>query len=236
MFSKFTKILRLELSAELLVPVVIIVLYVAFLLSIRGTLPTSEDLVAHLSSLYERFGYELIFIGATLEALVMVNFFVPGAVAVAFGAVFARSGQLDLTYAVLAAVSGAILGFIIDFILGYFGFGEILKRLGYGNFLTQAREAIEYSGIRTFGLGFIHPNIGSFVSLAAGTLKMRFINFLIFTALSTLIWVSFWGILVFALGEVFLVILTKYIWVLILLVLSAWILTTMYGSIKKTQK
>lgn len=230
--NKFSQLLKFELSTELIVPVILIALYLVFLISLRGTIPSSEELIAHLASLYERFGYEVIFIGAMLEALILVNLFVPGSVAVAFGAVFARSGQVDLTSAVLAAAAGAIFGFIIDFSLGYFGFGKIIKRLGYGNFINRAKIQIEKYGVKTFILGFIHPNIGSFISLAAGTLKSSFIPFLVLSALSTLAWVSFWGIVVFALGEVFLIILTKYIWVLILLVLSAWILSSLYGKVK----
>lgn len=233
MLSKFTKILRLDLSTELIVPIVLISLYVGFLIALRGTIPTSAELIAHLSSLYERFGYEVIFIGAALEALVLVNLFVPGTVAVAFGAIFARSGEVNLTLAVLAGTSGAIFGFIIDFLLGYFGFGKLIKRLGYGSFIEKAKNQLEKYGVKTFMLGFIHPNIGSFISFAAGAIKLNFLWFLILAGLSTLAWVSFWGILVFAIGEVFLIILTKYIWILIFLVLSVWILSTIYGKTKK---
>lgn len=232
MISKFSKILRLDLSTELFVPVILIVLYIIFLISLRGSIPSSEELISHLASLYERFGYEVIFIGAALEALVVVNLFVPGSVAVAFGAVFARSGQVDLTLAVLAGTFGAMVGFIIDFLLGYLGFGRIIKRLGYGNLIGKARIQIEKYRVKTFILGFIHPNIGSFISLAAGTLKIGLARFLVLSSLSTLAWVSLWGILVFALGEVFLIILTKYVWVVILLVLSVWILSSLYGKTK----
>lgn len=230
--NKFAQLLKFELSTELIVPALLIAFYITFLLLLKGTIPSSEELIAHLGSLYGRFGYEVIFIGATLEALLLVNLFVPGSVAVAFGAIFARSGQVDLTYAVIAAALGAIFGFIIDFAVGYFGFGVFIKRLGYGNIIEKAKNQIKKYGVKTFILGFIHPNIGSFVALASGALKMNFLTFLTLSSLSTLAWVSFWGLLVFALGEVFLIILTKYIWVLILLVLSVWILSTLYGKAK----
>ena len=231
--KKFAQLLKIELSTELIVPAVLIAFYISFLILLRGTIPSSGELIDHLGSLYERFGYEVIFIGAMLEALVLVNLFVPGSVAVAFGAIFARSGQVDLTYAVLAAAMGAIFGFIIDFIVGYFGFGTLVQRSGYGNFIEKAKNQIKKYGVKTFILGFIHPNIGSFVALSAGILKLPFLTFLVLTFLSTLAWVSLWGLLVFALGEVFLIILTKYIWVLVLLVLSVWILSILYGKSKR---
>lgn len=227
--KKFAQLLKIELSTELIVPVFLIGLYISFLILLKGTIPSSEELIGRLASLYERFGYEVIFIGAVLEALILVNLFVPGSVAVAFGAIFARSGQVDLTYAVIAAALGAIFGFLADFAIGYFGFGVLIKRFGYGTFIEKAKNQIRKYGVKTFILGFIHPNIGSFVALAGGALKMNFLTFFVLSSLSTLAWVSFWGILVFALGEVFLIILTKYIWVLILLVLSVWVLSSLYS-------
>ena len=231
--SKFSKILRLELSTELIIPIVLIALYVGFLLAFRGSIPTSEELISRLAGLYERFGYEVIFIGAALEALVVINLFVPGSVAVAFGAIFARSGQVDLTWAVLAASLGAIVGYTADFIFGYFGFGKMVKRLDYGGILTKARVQIEKNDTAAFILGFIHPNVGSFISFAAGTLRSSFTTFLILATLSTFAWVSFWAILIFALGDVFLIVLTKYIWVVVLLVLSIWVLSGLYGKRKE---
>lgn len=231
--KNLTKLLRLELSTELIIPILLIILYVGFLLAFRGSIPTSDEIISHLAGLYERFGYEVIFFGAALEALVVVNLFVPGSVAVAFGAIFARSGQVDLTWAVLAASLGAIIGYIIDFLLGYFGFGKIVKRLNYGGFLAKTRSQIEKNDMATFILGFIHPNVGSLIAFAAGTLRSSLSTFLILSTLSTFAWVSFWAILVFALGDVFLIILTKYIWVVVLLVLSIWVLTTLYGKAKE---
>ena len=232
--KNLNKLLRLELSTELIIPVVLTVLYVGFLIAFRGSIPTSEELISHLAGLYERFGYEVIFIGAMLEALVVINLFVPGSVAVAFGAIFARSGQVDLTWAVLAAALGAIVGYTLDFILGYFGFGRIVKRLDYGGVLAKISRQVEKNDVTTFILGFIHPNIGSFISFAAGTLRTSFITFLILSILCTFAWVSFWAILVFALGDVFLIILTKYIWVVVLLVLSIWLLSSLYGRAKES--
>lgn len=194
-------------------------------------MPSSEELVKELASLYKRFGYEVIFLGSLLEALILVNFFIPGAAAVAFGAVFARSGEVDLALAVIFASLGAIIGFLIDFLLGYFGFGQIFKKLGYGQLLERAKEKIQ-SSYSAFSLGFIHPNLGSLVSLAAGTIKMRFLSFLGISALSTVAFFCLWGILFFAAGEVLLILLTRYFFVIMLLILSFWILTIIYGKSK----
>lgn len=215
-----------------MIPVLVISLYLVLLIIIRQSLPSSEDFVSQLSSLYGRYGYEIVFLGSILEALVLVNFFAPGAVAMGLGAVFARAGQLDLTLAILTAVAGAIIGYTLDFILGLFGFSAFLEKTDFGKTLGKIRNRLEKSKMRSLSLGFIHPNIGSFLSLAAGTLRMHFIQFSLLALLSTLAWYSLWGIMVFVLGEVFLTVLTKYAFVLILLALSVWILSVVYGRRK----
>jgi len=227
------KVLRIELSSELIAPITILLIYIALLIFLRGSMPTSEEIFANLTNLYRRFGYEVVFLGALLEALLLVNLIVPGLIIVAFGAIFARAGEIDLTTLVVVAVVGAVLGYIIDFLLGYFGFGKIIKKIGYGKILTQAKSQLEKSLVPTFALGFIQPNIGSFIALAAGALKINFRTFMLLTTLSTVAWASFWAVLIFALGEVFLIILTKYIWIVVLFALSVWLLTTLYSS-KKT--
>lgn len=225
--------LRSLISASLLAPLIFIGIYVTFLLALKGSMPTSAEIVENLTRLYERFGYEIIIIGAFLESLVMVNLFVPGASAVTLGAIFARSGQTDLTLAVLAASFGAILGYLVDFYLGKFGFGLVFRVFGSGEAVNKAKNRVEKSATKTFAFSFIHPNIGSIVALAAGAVSMKFKNFLVLSSLSTFAWFSFWGVVVFALGDVFLVVLTKYIWIVVLMFLSIWLLVSLCGNAKR---
>lgn len=216
--SKLSGFFRLFLSTSIIVPLILVILYGAFLMAVKGTIPSADLLIQHLSSLYTRFGYEVVFLGAFLEALVMINLFVPGATAAGLGAVFARSGQLDLTFVVLAASLGAILGYLIDYLLGYFGIGMFLQKFKINR---------KISG-KTFTLGFIHTSTGSVIALSSGAFKMPLSLFLPLMIFSTLAWVCLWGLLIFALGEVFLIILLKYAWVLILLAISVWALTYVY--------
>lgn len=231
--KKLLDLLKLSISLETLVPLIVIISYVLLLIILRGALPTPNELISHAASLYERFGYEVIFTGAALEAMVLINLVVPGITAVALGAVFARSGQTDLAYVIAAASLGAMLGYILDFFLGYFGFGKILKKIGQESVLNKARQNLEKSGIKSFGLGFVHPDVGSFMALAAGTLRMKFIEFMILSVLSTVFWVSFWGLVIFALGDIFLIVLTKYFSILVVMLISAWILINIHSKIKR---
>lgn len=227
------KLVKVFLHPSALAPVGLLIAYGIFLLVVKDSSPTSAQLVNSFSKLYAKYGYEVIFFGALLEALVMVNLFVPGAAAVALGAVFARTGDVDLSLAVLAGAGGALVGYSIDFALGYFGFHEVIEKLGYDKILHKTKSRVQKSSLISFTVGFIHPNIGALISLAAGILKLDFKGFFGLVSLSTLAWYSFWGILIFAVGEAFLTIFTKYGFVLVLLTLSVWTLVVFYSRFKE---
>lgn len=213
-----------------LIPQVILIgFYIGILVLTRKFFPTSQELVSQVSSFYGSFGYEIIFLASAIEALFIVNLFAPGAVAVGLGAVFARSGQLDLTVGIILAVAGAMLGYILDYLIGFLGFSRLVEGLGFARYTDQAKSQLQASSFKSFSLGFIHPNIGAVVSVAAGILKMNFVRFILLSSLSTLTWYSLWGILGFALGEIFLTLLTKYAFIIMLLIASIWILTYLYG-------
>ncbi|MDO8619628.1 MAG: DedA family protein [Candidatus Daviesbacteria bacterium] len=226
--GRVKKVLEMFFSSVLVAPLILIAVYIGILFLIKGTALTPAQIISHFDSLYARYGYELIFLGAFLESLAVINFFVPGATIVVLGAVFARTGSVELTYAILVASLGSMVGFSIDYLLGTFGISEIINKLGYGSALNKAKNQINRSQVRTFALGFIHPDLGSFVSVAAGVLKISYKNFVVLAGLSTLTWTSLWGLLIFAFGKVFLVILTKYTSVLVILVLSIWLILTWY--------
>ncbi len=231
--TKLSKILNLDVSTELIIPIVLIALYVIFLVALKGTLPSTEELVSHAASLYARFGYEIIFTGAFLEALIIVNIFAPGAFTVGLGAVFARAGEINLTVAVIAAILGSMLAYVIDYYLGYYGLGNLAGRLGLKTVLVKTGQNLEKNRFRSFALGFFHPDFGSVVALAAGSLKINFSKFIFLAGLSTIAWYSLWGIVIFSFGSAFLTILVKHFWVLILLMVSAGLLTTIYGKVRE---
>lgn len=217
----------------LITPLILILGYVAVSVILRSIFPTGRALIDHLASIYSKFGYEIVIVGSFLEALVLINLFTPGVATIGLGVIFAKAGRLDLTLVIIAAVLGAVVGFSVDYWLGRLGLGTILDRLGYRKEVARWETGIEKSGLKTFILGFIHPDIGAFLSVAAGTLEMDFKNFFSLALLSTLIWYIVWGLAIFALGRIFLAILSKYIFILFLLVGAVWILSSAYSSIRK---
>ncbi len=220
-------------SSALIAPIIFIFIYGGIFFLIRGSAPTPHELTEHFASLYSRYGYEIIFFGSMLEGLVLINFVVPGATAVILGAIFARTGQVDLNLVILAASCGAIVGYTMDYFLGRFGFGKIIDRFGFSSALNRAKVQIDRSAIKTFSLGFIHPNLGSLTALAAGTLKMAFKKFFPKMAVITFAWFTIWGISIFILGEIFLELISRYFFVVIFLTLIFWMGSLLVDSKKR---
>lgn len=219
-------------KTSIITPIILLAVYIIFTFILRSFFPSGKALIDHLASIYGRFGYEIVIVGSLLEALILINLFTPGVAAVGLGVIFAKAGELDLTLVILGAVAGALVGFILDFLLGRFGLGDLLGRMGYIDAIQKTKSQIEKSDLKTFSLGFIHPNIGAIISLVAGTLNLDFKKFFLLTLLSTLVWYILWALLIFALGKIFLTILTQYVFILMILVAAIWLLGTLYSAKK----
>lgn len=222
--ARYLKYIQTIFRSDLLLPAFLVFAYIAFLFIARGVIPTGEEIVNSFALLYQKYGYEIIFAAAFLESLVLVNLFVPGQLAMALGAVFARTGQTELPLVILFASLGAISGYCLDFILGYFGFSDVIKKLGYGEFLNETKRQLKRFGKRGLILGFIHSNIGSFLSLVAGAINFEWKMFITLTVLSTFFWLSLWGVVVYILGEIFVEIFKKYAMLIILVAVSGMML------------
>jgi membrane protein DedA with SNARE-associated domain len=216
--SKPIAVLKTIVSSDLFLPAALLAVYVLFLIIARGAVPTTAELVTNFQGLYQKYGYEIIFAAAFLEGLVLVNLFVPGGAAMALGAIFARTGQTSLPLVILAGCSGAICAYILDFVLGYFGFADILKDLGYKHLLNQAHSKLDKLGKKGLVLSFIHPNVASFAALISGTLNIKIKEFLVIALISTFAWGTIWAVSVYLLGNFILRLFGRYSFLLVLLV------------------
>lgn len=231
--AKYLQTLKFLLTSDIFIPLLFLLTYIIFFVFAKGVLPTSEELIQLFAILYQKFGYEIIFIAAFLESLILVNLFIPGQIVMAMGVIFARSGQTELATVLITASTGTILGYMIDYSLGLYGFAQIIKKLGYGNFLDQTRSTLEKFGIQGLVLSFIHTNIGALSSFTAGTIKMPWVKFLVLATISTWFWSTFWGLLVYAVGDVILEIIKKYAFLLVIFIIAGLFLMKMIKKEKK---
>ena len=110
-------------------PFVILGIYLLAVISLRLYLPPAEQIVATISGFYERFGYPFIFVSGILESLFMIGFYFPGSAAILLGAALAKTGVVFLPFIIFFATLGIMIGYIINYFLGKYGWYKILSRL-----------------------------------------------------------------------------------------------------------
>lgn len=211
------KFIKTLIADDLVLPILLILIYGVFLYILKGVFPNSEELLNTFSKIYGRFGYEIVFFASLFESLVLVNALVPGGLALSLGVILTKTGENLLFFIILAGAIAAIFGYSIDYFLGYFGFSKVLQKTKYTRFIAQANSKIGQYGTRGLILGFIHPNIGSVVSLTAGTLGFKFKKFITIAIISTIFWSSIWGVVIYLLGDQVLNLFRKYGYLMVLI-------------------
>lgn len=227
--EKVIKISRTIFATDILFPLGLIIFYIGFFFFARNTIPNGEDLVTLFREVYQVYGYQIIFFAALLEALVLINFLVPGSLALAMGAVFAKSGGLSLELVILTAGTGAVIGYIVDYFLGRLGLDALINKLGYKSTLKDIEKRING---KTLALSFINPTIASFFSVSAGIINFPTITFLVTATLATFVWFSIWGLIFYLTGDILLEVLTKYFTLVFITIIGATVLAQM---VKKGQ-
>jgi membrane-associated protein len=145
----------------------------------------------------------MIFFGALLEGTFMVGFYVPGSFIVLLGAVLAKSGIVSFPFVILFGTLGLLLGYIINFMLGRFGWYHIVEGVGLGKSIKSAEDTINKHQKYALFWGYMMPSTASFLSTAAGILRVDFKKFLLQSLLTQLFWSLLWGGLAYVFGMPF---------------------------------
>jgi membrane protein DedA with SNARE-associated domain len=150
-----------------------------------------------LGTLYDRWGYLIVFLGSLLENTALLGLFLPGASLALLGAFYAQQGTLQLGWVIFFAWAGTVLGYHADYLLGRLLLTRLLGRwddswlgrrlrlaarvrLG-GRFLTR-------HGGKAILLSHVVGHVRSFVALSAGATHMRYRRFLAFELVAALLW------------------------------------------------
>ncbi len=221
------------IESDLLFPLILILVYAVFWYLSTGIIPTTDEIISSFGRFYERYGYEIVFAAALIESLILVGLPAPGGAVLALGAVFARTGETNLFFVILFAIIGSMVGYTIDYFLGYYGFSNFLKKTCFGKYIGIDNTSRKFSRKAMF-LSFFYGNIGSVTSLAAGSLKYEFKKFFLIAFLATTFWATFWGLLIFSLGTVVITILSRYIFIVVIILIIVSYLVNLNKRLKKS--
>jgi undecaprenyl-diphosphatase len=136
------------------------------------------------------FGYWLLFTVTFLESLAIVGVFIPGAIITALFGLLAAQNYFDFGDLIWYAAAGAILGDILSFYLGKYGY-RIFKptnRIFKSNYIKKGRAFFKNHGPKSIFLGRFFALLRPNISFVAGLFKMDTKRFYFYNITSAFLW------------------------------------------------
>ncbi len=184
-------------------PLTLLGVYLIMAYLLKDALPSSEEILHSFTKLFAKYGYEIIFVGAFLEAALIIDLFVPGTSVVLAGAYFSSIGVMSYPIFLIVAATGFFLGYLLDYLVGYLGFSDILAKFGLASQLNKIHNQVETMGGKAFFIGYFHPDAATLFAVAAGIVKMPLKEFALYNLLAGSLWLIFWTGLVYFFGSQF---------------------------------
>lgn len=125
-------------------------------------------------SLYEDYGYWVVFFGTLAENTLLLGLVVPGAFVLILAGISAEDGSINVPLALALGTTGTIIGDTLSYFLGRFGWA----RLGNGDGVRAFTERIREPLLKKGWLFVISYHFGGYTRVvgptAAGVLHMPF--------------------------------------------------------------
>jgi membrane protein DedA with SNARE-associated domain len=215
----------------LLVPVVII--SIGYALSyVEGLYGfTSEAVVIDfLKTFILKYGLIVSFIGAFLEALLLIGWYFPGSFIIFLSVIL--SGSIPNAILSVCVITVAMFSaYAVNYMLGRYGWYHVLAKFGLEIAIKDAEGKLNRHAPKAFFFSYWQPGLASFTSTAAGVLKYPFTRFLMLSLAALVVWNTFWGVLAYTVGESILeTLFNRYV---ILALAIAWVSFKLYEDWKK---
>jgi membrane protein DedA with SNARE-associated domain len=171
-----------------------------------------NTLIEWLGSLYNQYGYLIVFLGALGENTAFLGLILPGGTLALLGAFYARAGTLNIGWVIFFAWIGTVLGYHVDYLVGRFLLGRyapawsasrIGRKIRLAGRLRLGQRLLRKYGGRTIFISHAIGHIRSFIALSAGMTRMPYRRFLGFELIAALFWTGGYCLLGYFLGAEF---------------------------------
>ena len=162
-----------------------------------------SDLFTTFKPYLDHYGYWALFGAILLEDFGMP---VPGETLLIAGALLASRGKMHIVPLLVTACIAAVTGDNMGYAIGRFGGRRLVFR--YGRYVLITEERLRkaegffgrYGGAVVVMARFLAV-LRQLNGIVAGTVKMSWYRFLLYNMLGAALWVTFWGMLFYELGE-----------------------------------
>ncbi len=210
-----------ELLQLLSIPLILVAVYL-FIRLVWGLLdlPPEGELLIIVREWFSRYGLWVVFISALVEGFLLLGQYFPGGVIIFLGVITAGKDIPRAIEVVLVVCLSFFIGYSLNYLVGKYGWYKLLGKFGLAGSIDASKEKIMKHGLSAVFLSYWDPNFASITATAAGILNVSFKKFSLYSAAGIIVWNTFWGTLVYTLGEAALKI-TGLKWVLI--IFGTWI-------------
>ncbi|MEL6602126.1 MAG: DedA family protein [Cyanobacteria bacterium J06614_10] len=166
------------------------------------------DIAEQVTSAIALFGYWGIAFLMILENVIPP---IPSELIMPLAGFAAARGEMDMLGAIISGTVGSVLGGLVWYYIGQiFGIERICSLADrYGKWLgVSSREVLstqqwfsQRGGYWAIGLGRLVPGIRTYISVPAGIANMPMFNFLLFSTLGSVVWITFLAWAGYLLGE-----------------------------------
>ncbi len=194
-----------------------------------------QEIISFIVEMASAWGYLGIIILMTLESC-FIPF--PSEVVMIPAGYLAHKGELDITLCILSGTLGSVLGALINYYICFFWGKNFVLKWGRYFGINEAKFAKFEEFFNTHGefstfTCRLLPGIRQYISMSAGLVKMKLINFILFTALGSAIWVAILVFLGYYIGQNEELIKTYLTQILIIIIVFVILASLIYIKIKK---
>lgn len=164
-------------------------------------LPPEEVLIARAHDYFKQYGLITVLIGAFIEGLLLIGWYFPGALVILAALLLAGDDAWRAVQVVALAIAGLSTAYIVNYAVGRYGWYQLLVAFGLREGLERAKQRLTKYGLSAIFTTYWQINLASLTSTAAGILHFPFAEFVAISTSACLLWVTFWGSMIFFLGQ-----------------------------------
>jgi membrane protein DedA with SNARE-associated domain len=151
-----------------------------------------DKAIAKVQPLLERYGYPAVFLAIMVEG---IGFIAPGQTLLIAAALAAARGNLNIFWVVIWALTAAVLGNTLGYVLGLWGGRPLLRKIKVNEQHLQRLEGyFARHGKGVVLIARFFDGLRQLNGIVAGMLEMPWKVFTLFNVLGAMLWTGFWAL------------------------------------------
>ncbi len=175
----------------------------------------------------------LIFLIALLEGGFVLGQYAPGGFVIFLSILSAGEDIPRISLLISIICIAYFIAYTIDYAIGYYGTQLLAKKTNFEKKISGFKKALEKNVAAATFFTFWDTNLASFLSVAAGSLKIPYKTFALYSSIFIIFWNIFWAVIIYFFGNIVLDLFgPKYL----LLIFIVWLLWIFYKNFVKEEE